>query len=532
MREVHEKQGKREILQGILGILMTPFWKNHRFIGLAMLAVQFILGVITLYWGTHVDEADNLVVGNLIFRGATLYKEVFSHHFPFPYIWMSAVVALAGKSIIAARLSVLIFHTVGFAIAMLASRKYLLTGITALLWGIVRPFYLGHMVLYTSFAGVALFVVLVVTLAILDDTVKPSWTQWITLAFFSWIAFLAGPLSAYAIFTSLVFLLLKHPASGLKTGLLLLAGLLPTLTLFILTDTLQPFWENAILFNANVYNAYTDANPVRITDWLVQVLSGLGIPFGQWFRFDPLKPIEFGYSLIDAWLFTGFLYRLGLVTASFLYILHKKYSTGAYLYLFAAATLLIARAHFRSQAFILAALTALAVLVVEQVRWAEVRPLLASLARGLRLVTLVMAFWLGIRLSGQIILERQNLTYDANFRKLERAGDRLDRLACGMENVHLADYPEGMYSYWFSDLAPVSKYIFMWPWVAEIGQQEMIRELQEQPLAIVVVTDEVVWDAYPTLEYLAPLVEYLDANYHKVSKDTYISPALFESCPP
>ena len=48
---------------------------------------------------------------------------------------------------------------------------------------------------------------------------------------------------------------------------------------------------------------------------------------------------------------------------------------------------------------------------------------------------------------------------------------------------------------------------------------------------IVIVTDEVVWDEYATSDYLRPLLDYLDANYHKVSKDTYLSPALFASCP-
>ena len=32
--------------------------------------------------------------------------------------------------------------------------------------------------------------------------------------------------------------------------------------------------------------------------------------------------------------------------------------------------------------------------------------------------------------------------------------------------LSLAYYPEGSYTYWFSDMKPVSKYIFMWPWVS------------------------------------------------------------------
>jgi len=192
--------------------------------------------------------------------------------------------------------------------------------------------------------------------------------------------------------------------------------------------------------------------------------------------------------------------------------------------------LLIARIHFRSQAFILVALTGLAVLAVEQIRWDEVKPAMASAARTVRVIVLVMALWLGVRLVQQVVLDRGDLAYESNFRKYEREATRLERLACDLPDVRLAHYPEGVYSYWFSGLQPASKYIFMWPWVAEVGQAEMIRELEGERYVIVIVTDEVVWDEYATSDYLRPLLDYLEANYHKVSKDTYLSPALFAAC--
>ena len=64
------------------------------------------------------DEADNLVVGLLLTRGYVLYRDVFSHHFPFPYYWVAAIVSLFGKSIFAVRLSVWLFQIVSFGIAM------------------------------------------------------------------------------------------------------------------------------------------------------------------------------------------------------------------------------------------------------------------------------------------------------------------------------------------------------------------------------------------------------------------------------
>ncbi|MEW5939868.1 MAG: hypothetical protein AB1750_09425, partial [Chloroflexota bacterium] len=153
-------------------------------------------------------------------------------------------------------------------------------------------------------------------------------------------------------------------------------------------------------------------------------------------------------------------------------------------------------------------------------------------AKTVRVIVLAMTVWLGVRLVGQMISDRADLTYDANFQKYEREANRLERLACDLPDVRLAHYPEGVYSYWFSGLQPASKYLFLWPWVAEVGQAEMIRELAAQKYVIVIVTDEIVWDAYPTSDYLRPLLDYLDANYRKVGKETYLSPALFEACPP
>jgi hypothetical protein len=548
---------------------MKSLLKHPHLLGWTLLALNFLLGLLTLYWGAHVDEADNLVVGGLLLRGTALYTDVFSHHFPFPYFWMAGVIALAGESIFAARLSVLLFQIAAFAIALRLSDKPLLVGVAALLWGLVRPFYDGHMVMYTSFAGVSLFVALVLTLAILDETVRPTWKHYLTLALFMWIAFLSGPLSLYAILVTFIFLLTKRLASGLKTGLLLALGLTLPLIVLLLTHTFDAFWQNAILFNAQVYNKYGDANPVRLTDFFTQAFTGLGLPFGAWFDVNPFKSIQIGEAQIDAWFFTGFLYRLGIIVASVLMILRRPVTlapgasagvarsdsdeaissstggllradehrprndmfAGIYLYLFAAATLLIAKVHFRSQAFILVGVTALAWVAIEGTRGGPVKPGWASAGRTLRVIVVVMTAWLGVRLAGQMIVSRADLTYESNFKRYEREANRLQRLSCDLEDVRLAYYPEGVYAYWFSGLEPASKYIFMWPWVAEVGQEEAIREISAQNYAIVIVTDETVWDAYATRDYLRPLLDYLNANYHKVSKDTYLSPALFAACP-
>jgi hypothetical protein len=99
--------------------------------------------------------------------------------------------------------------------------------------------------------------------------------------------------------------------------------------------------------------------------------------------------------------------------------------------------------------------------------------------------------------------------------------------------VSLAYYPDGIAYYWFADMKPVSKYVFMWPWVAEVGLDEVIDELgREEELTIVVREDKLVWGLYDTKDYLQPLDEFLEENYHEVEDGIFLSPGLYAKCQP
>jgi hypothetical protein len=104
--------------------------------------------------------------------------------------------------------------------------------------------------------------------------------------------------------------------------------------------------------------------------------------------------------------------------------------------------------------------------------------------------------------------------------------------ACNRTDVMLADYPNGLYSYWFTGLKPATKYTFLWPWVAKVGQDEIIETLdQKQAEPVLVYMHEMeVWNKYSTQEYLAPLYDFLENNYVKVADGTYMSPRLASEC--
>jgi hypothetical protein len=130
------------------GIVLT-----RRKSGWLLVLVSFCIGFLTIYWGTEGDEADNLVVGTLIARGSVLYRDIFSHHFPFPYFWTALVVSLFGKSLLWIRASVWLFQIASFGIAMELSGYCLTLGCAAFFWSITRIFYQGNLVLYSSFCA-------------------------------------------------------------------------------------------------------------------------------------------------------------------------------------------------------------------------------------------------------------------------------------------------------------------------------------------------------------------------------------------
>ncbi|MCK5428375.1 MAG: hypothetical protein KAI94_02830, partial [Anaerolineales bacterium] len=68
---------------------------------------------------------------------------------------------------------------------------------------------------------------------------------------------------------------------------------------------------------------------------------------------------------------------------------------------------------------------------------------------------------------------------------------------------------------------------------AEIGQAQVIADLQESPTLVLIDKEGSVW-GYPTQDYLADLLQYLDENYFFIEKpdrySVYRSPKLKQLC--
>jgi hypothetical protein len=502
--------------------------RTRDWLGWLLLAVSFLIGFSTIYVNEFMDEADNLVGGLLLARGYVLYRDLFSHHFPFPYYWAAAVISLFGKSIFAVRLSVWLFQIASFAIVMRLSRLYLTFGLAALLWSLIRHFYRANMILYSVFAGTSLLVVFGVVLMICLGHSKIEWKHSLTIGLFSTIAFLSDPLSIYAILVVIIFLLTIDFKQANLTLLFIAAGLLSYGGFLFVTGTFGDFARDAVLFNSQVYARYEYADPLRFrTLWYVAI-RGLEIASPKWLDFDPFRAIS--YSGFDGWVFTGFLYRLSIVISTILLLLQKDFRAAGFMYLFSCATLANKTSSFRATGFVMVALVAISGVISGE--WWQKRSGRISKLRVVASILIgVMALWLGLRVAAfTYIQDRDNLSYETPFAWLEAEAEEIRKLTCGQTDVLLASYPGAQYHYWFTEMRPVSRYIVMWPWVAEVGLADVLSTLaQEQATALVIIRGREVRGQH-TRDYLHSLFEYLDDNYTKIAEGVYISPHLARKC--
>jgi hypothetical protein len=497
-------------------------------LGWILLAAAFLIGCSTLAVNSFSDEGDNLITGLLMLRGYTLYGDLFSNHFPFAYYWAAAVVGLFGKSILIVRLSVWLFQVASIAVAMKMSRFVLPLGLMGLLWSIIRHMYSGNMLLYHSFSSVSLVVIFALVLAVLLHKIQADWRHSLVIGCFAIVAFLSDPLTIYPVAIALVFLLVTDRKPGWMAVAFTGIGLAVFVGWLLVSGTLPGFVEQAILFNARIFSKYKNANPVRFGTIFEQAFKGLEVFDPKWLNFDPFQPIAYNGS--DRWVFSGFLYRFAIIAAVLLLLLQKNFRVAAFLYLFACATVLNNTKGFRAAPLILLSFL-VASIMVAGAWWKREKKTVTRLQIALSVLIGLMMAWLGLRVAVLTFIENpDSLSYSQHFAGPEAKAAEVTKMACGQPGVLLAHYPGPGYFLWFTDMKPVSRFIYMYPWEAEVYQDEVIRALnQEQVLAIVMVRDRDVW-GYEIKDYLSALYEYLDSNYVKIEDGTYLSPYLAAQC--
>lgn len=499
-------------------------------VAVLLIAVAALVELSYVYANTFSDESDVLFGGWLIARGAVLYRDIFSHHFPLAYYWVGLVVALFGRSVLAVRVSVIAFQLACLALTARVTRLYLAVGLVAVLWALVGYLYFANLAVYPSFKGPALLVVFVTTLVVTGRGSRLGRGAAVAIGTLAAIATLADPLSIYPI--GLAFLAMR--LAGQRIGELVAATAVPLVgfvVYLVATGSARDFYADTIAFNANIYARFSRVGALPIGEFLTKLVQGLGIidpsAFGEGFTLRAPSSGNVGH-----WLFTGFLPRAALVVLTLSLLLHRKPLAAGFVYLFAASLLATwGEKTFRSLPFVMTGLTAGVLFALGAFAGAPRKSTIRMFELGTRALTAAALLALTITLASSLVVRRKSLSYAANFARYENDVRSIRRLTCDRPEVAFAAFPYDSMPNFIGGFAPVSRQIYLLPWNAPAGIPEVIAGLGAGDAVVVVKKTGSVWGLFKNRDFLAPLIAYLDANYKPVNAELYVSRALHADCP-
>jgi hypothetical protein len=506
--------------------------------GLALLWASFCVGCIAIYLGNFSDEGDVLAVGLALSRGSVLYRDLFSHHFPFAYYWVAAALWLLGPSILAARLSLLLLQLVVFAILMRALRAPIPLGLAAVAWSATRHLFIAHMVTYDAFEALALAAVFGLALGLLAGWARPTTWLWVVIGLFSALCALNDPLNAVPIGLTFIILALR-PAWWRG---LLLAGAMVLMVLagyggYLYVSGSRPdFYRDVVLFNTQVYGRYDHFNLQIYALEIRGALSSAQNLFepANWLGVSAYSP-NAHLPVTLQWLLGGFLQRVALLGACLALLWRRKWRAAALGYVFPATLLPRGDVYLHVPAFMLVTYVAAAGLLRLSWPgpgwgrlgwpgpwWRSARAWLMAAALGL----VVWPIGLGL---GLLVRHIGSYGYATNFQGYEDLAAHLNALDCG-RGAALGYYPGDPTVYFFTGRQPISKYEYLWPWVADVALPEVLSHLSQDEAIVYLQPVPSVWDI-PTAVYLADLNRYVTSHYVRAGDD-YLSPQLAARCPP
>lgn len=533
--------------------------------GLILLGISFLIALTKVYYGRFVDEGDNLSVGWLLSQGSILYRDVFSHHFPFPYYWVAGIVRIFGNSFEAVRISVMLLQIGLFAAGMLLTRFYLVIGLTSLVWNLINQFQRGQEVLYVTFESIMMVTIFTLIFSILTKKTKPGKRIPITAGLLLALSILTDPLMVYPALVAFAALFIsgiettptRRVQGGFRRALPAAIPAILVLGVYVLylvwSGNLQNFYRDTIWFNAEIYAKYENANPNRLGQIGQNLISGLNILNPNYYQqISPFIALDTNRSIglaatsnYSTWIFSSFLFRLSILACVVALLVRGRGGVGAFVYIFSATLLVRQNTGLYTTGFTLVSIFAAFYLLIEQRR-----PHLlsksqhnhnrtASLIRntmpaGWYSATLLiglMWFFAAYRGGYFLVDHRGALIDNRHVTMYEKLGSSIRDAACGQKDVQILYYPINPIVYFVTKIPPASKYTYMYPWVAEIGQQELIDELRQNPAAVILInTSRKEGTPEGVTTYLADTIRFLNRNYVYWGENKWMSPQLANLC--
>lgn len=535
---------------GLLNFPTTPVkWLNEKLIGYGFLLVTAVIGHQLRFINTFADEGDHIANGWLISNGYVLYRDIFSHHPPLINYWVGWIIELFGENISSIRFSVIIFQICIFAISAYITKYYIPLGLTSLIWVIISPFYFGNLAIYQVFSGALIVASISSFISIVGG--EPTTKKFIWLGISNGLLISNDPQMIWPILFIYLGVLISMflPNNRLKLALntkrLFISLMMITvigvawLIYFWSNGALDELIDNLVIFNTEIYSKYTYSTIFRFPEIIKNGFNLLSINDHRWFRDVGLSPLNF-YMNPDETIYTGFFYRLTILGFVLYLIVNKKFLLGFTIYFVVCSLFPRSDTWFHSIPFVYTALFLFSFQIlkisipsknnIDMPATTYHNNFVSNLYLSFKLVTLFLCIILIFKSVSGVIKNKEFISYDYNFGWLEAESQFISKYSCGIDNWHYANYPLNPLMYFFLEKQPVSKFTFMTPWVAEVGQEEVIQTLEQSNSNIISIWEEgAIW-GYRVDEYLSDLIKFLAENYIEVSPNLWVSPDIYQFC--
>ncbi|KAB8142685.1 hypothetical protein F8S13_14110 [Chloroflexia bacterium SDU3-3] len=499
--------------------------------GVGLLVVSLLIGICFIYWRSFGDEGDTIAAGYLLAHGKLLYRDVFSHHFPFPYYWSALLIRLFGDDLLVQRLAIAALFFTNFALLAHITGRPMLMGLTALSWAVIGHFYYGNTAIYETFTALVLPSIFIITLGISLDFFPLTRALCALIALYSAIALLSDPLACYPVLCCGGMLLAHQPTRKGAWLVGLLAGALLACYggYLLVSNTWGSFFHDAIWFNSHVYSRYTNTDAIKLPTLGGLLASGLGIFDGRWFNLNLLAPVAEYTTMFDQRIDSGFFYRAAILVATGQMLARGRWKAALFCYIYGAALMIRSlEGLYVAALVIVACFLGFGALLREWERGVGAgRASSAMRYLGYAVIAPLLAILL-IRSSLFAITNYQTAFYEHSFGMLEDEASRLRGLTCGQEAT-LLYYPGEPLLHVYSGMAPAARYTFLYPWVADIAADEVEAALRTSPAVVYLSMSGSVW-GYPNDQYLGPLYEFLKAHYLQIDSETFVSPQIVDKC--
>jgi len=343
--------------------------------GYAGLAIYAAVAFSLRNHQTFVDEGSNLNLGWCVRHGLHLYRDVFENHFPLPVYFSAAVIAAVGTSLAKVRLAVFVLDTVMFVWIARATRLVFAVGLSAAVWALISPYYLGNLLLYDNFAMLGALGLGTATFAALTRGLPASRSVCALLAVSSLLAALSSVffgLSSAIALASLWFAP-GMPRRRLLAIVALIAAPVAAYGAYLTASgALGYFYQYTVVFNATTYQRYMTTSLARDAAKQIVLFDVLS---PRWR--EALSPVRFARQTVgagfDQWIWSGLFYRCAAIAMCVRLGLARRFSAAVFVYLFVASLPLRLDAGFHAAPLVVFCLCLAGLLLQEAavsgVRW-------------------------------------------------------------------------------------------------------------------------------------------------------------------